>query len=151
MIYLAKIFIILIGFFLLHSILGLSYYDWQQFIALDYGLRVLIVLLTGIGISLLLWEVSSYENIRGDYYGSIVSSHVSYVILLILAAVILEIINAVIINYVFFRQRNLAIYSKLKYCFKDIRFTVLAIVFSTFLLINPFVASINLDEAKFVW
>ena len=64
-------------------------------------------------------------------------SHVYFTLALVAVSVILEILNALVINHIFFANKNLSVFKVTIDCFQDNRFAFLTIVLASSLIINP--------------
>lgn len=113
--------------------------DWIDFIALDFGVRVVVMIATTAGMATLLlvvqtasWLSSSLqEDSLADYGQSI---------LFIFIATALEVINAWAMNRLFFAKQGVDVLEKTKRIFQDDRFAIMVIIIGTNLFINPIYA-----------
>jgi hypothetical protein len=112
-----------------------SYEEWKKFIALDFGIRVTIVLSSGIAVSVYLlsiseapWELNSLkENSTKEHY----------TIMWIGCAVGLELLNAWAINSLFFSGEKVSVYEMLLHAYADDRFFFLTAIISAIMFLNP--------------
>ena len=56
---------------------------------------------------------------------------------LVLVSIVVEIVNAWVINHVFFRKKNLGVHRVVLDCFQDNRFAFITTIISAALIINP--------------
>ncbi len=115
----------------------LPHKDWQQFIALDFGIRCTVFVATGYAVLLL---VTTIEFI--PYLGSTNALHVTLsnyqtTAIFIAVAVILEIINAYLINRFYFQKINLHVYEEVVHCFSLKHFALICGVLCSIMFINP--------------
>jgi hypothetical protein len=117
---------------------GLNHKDWLCFIALDFGVRCCVMVATGLGIGLLLvviaytpWITNSLKQDPPQLRQSIV---------FIFLAVLLEIVNAVAMNYMFFSKNGMDVISKVSRCFAQLRFSFVACILAANLFMNPMYA-----------
>ncbi len=135
--------LLLKGFFLCE---GVSHSDWLSFIALDFGIRCSVMVSTGIGILLILVTIDHCSWIQNsllqDDQFEILNTE------FIMVAVILEIVNAICMNRIFFRPQHVSVQAKLWNCFNSQRFAFLAMCIGGILFINPIFAFTEDDVYK---
>jgi hypothetical protein len=114
---------------------GLNQQDWLCFIALDFGIRCTVMVATGVGIGLLMIVIAYTpwitNSLKLDQY------QLRRSIEFILLAVVLEIINAVAMNHMFFSKNGMDVISKVSRCFAQRRFFFVACMLAAGLLMNP--------------
>jgi hypothetical protein len=115
----------------------LSYRNWQEFIALDFGIRCSIFVSTGYGILLLLvtiqfvpW-VSATNALHRDIAGF------RYTVVFLLLAVVFELINAFIMVKYFFLPRQLDVTRMTRHCYSLKYFCLVSMLIASTLFINP--------------
>lgn len=119
-----------------------NYQDWLDFFAVDFGIRVIVMISTGVGISLLLitiqfvpWIDSGLEEERDrDIWKSVQ---------FILVAVVLEGVNAWAMNVLFFKRQQADVMEKTLRLFQDARFALIVVIIAVNLFINPIYAWTN--------
>ncbi len=114
-----------------------SYRDWQQFIALDFGIRIVVFIASAIGFLMLLTTIQYVPYLRTTNALSI--SHTNYLctIELISLAVGIEVINAMIINYGYFVRHGLHVFEELRNCFALRQFAMIVALLGSVMFINP--------------
>jgi hypothetical protein len=115
---------------------NLGHEDWQHFITLDFGIRCVVLTVSGIGISLLLVTVSylNYTNNELSQSRADLRITLGYIAL----AVMLEVINACAMNFLYFRPEGLEMFTVIRHCLSNLRFAFLFGLLTAGLLINPF-------------
>ena len=115
----------------------LSHAYWQQFIALDFGIRCTVFVTTAFGFLLLLTTVQ-FVPYLGDSNGLHVTLlNYEKTAGFIIFAVVLEFINAFIMHQVYFKKVNLRVRQKLLHCFSLKEFAFMVVTISTVMFINP--------------
>lgn len=113
--------------------------DWLEFIALDYGVRFVVMVAAAAAIGFLLLVVTFVpwvDNALADDDDNM-HAELTYSLLFIGLALVIELLNALIINRMFFAVRRVDVLKKVLHCFEDIRFAVMVLIFATNLFINP--------------
>lgn len=117
---------------------GLSHRDWQCFIALDFGLRCVVFVVSSIGISTMLVTVAFFPHIDNSL------SQTTPALLLTLAfiglATLLELINAYCMNELYFRRHGLPVQQITAHSLSNRPFLFVSAVLAAVLLINPMAA-----------
>jgi hypothetical protein len=113
---------------------GTDYFDWLNFIALDFGVRLVVMISTAVAVLLLVLTIDFCPWIHNSLHqhGQDVIKSSIYLTL----AAIFEVINATIINFYFFRPLKIDLFLKIKMAFGNIKFAVLVIAIGTSLFIN---------------
>jgi hypothetical protein len=114
---------------------GLNQQDWLCFIALDFGIRCTVMVATGVGIGLLMIVIAYTPWITNSL--KLDQNQLRRSIEFILLAVVLEIINAVAMNHMFFSKNGMDVISKVSRCFAQRRFFFVACILAAGLLMNP--------------
>lgn len=123
----------------------MSHKNWQQFIALDFGIRCAVFVTTGYGILIMLITIQ-YVSWVGNVNGLLEDkSNFTYTSLFIIAAVSLELINAWGMNRFFFHRQGLDVQSEARHCFALPHFSLLALLVACNLFTNPIFAFITVD------
>lgn len=109
--------------------------DWLQFVALDFGLRVVVLVCSALGILLLTLTIDYVPWIESDLkqHGRTVAVSSEF----ICTAVGIEIVNAIVINQVFFAPKNVDVWRKMQRFFRHPRVTILVWVTGSLLFVNP--------------
>jgi hypothetical protein len=112
--------------------------DWLNFIALDFGVRIIVMIASALGILLLVLTIDCAPWIDNALrqHGHEIERNAGFLLL----AVIFEMINAIIINYVFFLPWKIDVGEKVRYVFDNPRFAGLTVFIGTCLFINPIYA-----------
>jgi len=123
-----------------------NYSDWVQFVALDFSLRVVVMICSAIGILVLTLTIDYVPWVESDLkqYGKDIAWSSGY----ISVAVGLEVINALVINRLFFAPLHVDMWKKVRVFFTQPRVIVLAWVIATDLFINP-MYSFTSDNSQF--
>jgi hypothetical protein len=115
---------------------GTNYEDWINFIALDFGVRVVVMITSSFGILILLVTIDYVPWIDNDLRQQTslqIGRNAGYLMI----AVSLEAINAFLMNELFFKSLKINVVEKVKNCFSNIRFAVLVVFIGTQLFLNP--------------
>jgi hypothetical protein len=115
--------------------------DWKRFIALDFGIRVTVVISSGISISLYLLSISNAYWVQNGLKQDAVN--VRSTIMYIYLAVVMELVNAFVINYLFFATQGVSVYNMLLNAYGDDRFAFLTTVIAAVMFLNPVYAFAN--------
>lgn len=113
-----------------------NYDDLQQFVALDFGLRILVMISTAIGVLVMTLTIdySWWIDNKLRRSGEAVTINSIY----LCVAIVLEIINAFIINEVYFKPQKLSIWKKtLQFFVSSPRTALLSWILAAILFINP--------------
>ena len=120
---------------------GTNHNDWLQFIALDFAIRLSVMITTGFGILLLLIVVEylpyNSSGLKQSANNLVLTSE------FIIIALVFECLNALLINRIFFQPLHISILSKFRYCYEDHRFGCICVMIGAVLIINPFFVFIN--------
>ena len=115
----------------------LSHTYWQQFIALDFGIRCTVFVSTAFGFLVLLTTVQfvPYLNATNGLHVTLLNYEktAGFIIL----AVVLEIANAALVNVVYFQKVNLHVRQELLHCFSLKQFSFIVMILGTVMFINP--------------
>jgi hypothetical protein len=114
-----------------------SYRHWQEFIALDFGIRCSVFVSTGYGIILLLLTIQFVPWV-GESNGlkqDIVNFR--YTTLFLFVAIVLELINAFAIMKYYFEPRKLDSLRMTRHCYSLRHFAFLSMLIAANLFINP--------------
>ena len=109
--------------------------DWCKFIALDFGIRVTIVVSSGIGISLLLILLTFVPWVNNSLAQS--PSDLWLTIRWIMVAMSIELINCYIMNRLFFVPQGVSLFNMVKHAFTDDRFFFTAAIIVSIMFLNP--------------
>ena len=109
-------------------------YDWLHFISLDFGVRIVVMISTGIGMLILLLTLDLCEWTSSYLKQS--GKKITHVSVLIIIAVVLEVLNAAAIG-TFFCKRGIHVSQKVQHCFSDMRYAMFTILFGADLFMNP--------------
>lgn len=123
-----------------------NYGDWVQFVALDFSLRVVVMICSAIGILVLTLTIDYVPWVKSGLkqHGKDIALSSGYISI----AVGLEIVNAIIINRVFFSPLHVDMWKKVRVFFTQPRVIVLTWVIATDLFINP-MYSFTIDNSHF--
>jgi TM2 domain-containing membrane protein YozV len=113
----------------------LDYKDFLNFLALDFGIRVLVMVAASVSMLLLLIVIDNVPWITNNLFQSGPRAHTTYA--LILASVGLELINAYFMHYVFFKKMCISIPNKIVHCFQRESFALVSCLVAANLFINP--------------
>ena len=117
---------------------GTNHKDWLCFICLDFGVRCSIMICAGIAIALLLLLIAYVpwidNSLKQEGYGLKLS------MAFISLAVVMELINAYIMNQIFFVPQGLSVVQKVRHCFSQPRFAFISMIVAANLFINPMYA-----------
>jgi hypothetical protein len=123
----------------------MSHKSWQQFIALDFGIRCAVFITTGYGILAMLITIQ-YVSWVGNVSGLLENrDSFIYTSCFIVAAVVLEFLNAWGMNRFFFHKQGLDVQSEVRHCFSLPHFALLSLLIACNLLTNPIFAFITVD------
>eukprot|EP01039_Chlorochromonas_danica_P003445 gene3446-3774_t len=109
--------------------------DWLEFIALDFGVRVVVMISSAVSMSILLLTVQTVSWVSSDLQGSL--DRCWRAIVYIIVAALMEAGNAWIMNHLFFAKNRADVIQKTVQIFRDDRFAILSVIFAVNLLINP--------------
>jgi hypothetical protein len=112
-----------------------TFEDWKRFIALDFGIRVTVVLSSGIGICAFLWSISALHWVQNSLKESYDKEWNT--VMWIAVAVGLELLNACAINFLFFSRQTVSVYDMLLHAYADDRFCFLTAIISAIMFLNP--------------
>ncbi len=127
------------------SLYRMTHKDWQQFIALDFGIRCAVFVTTGYGaiiMFLTIQYVPWVAKVNGLHEDRVSFTYTS---MFIVTAVILELINAWAMNKFFFRRLGLDVQYETLRCFSLPHFSLLALLVACNLCINPMYAFTTVD------
>ncbi len=114
---------------------------WQRFIALDFGIRCTIFVSTAVGIIVLLTTVqfvSYLHNVNGLAENE--TKAYALTMYFIVAATVLELMNAYLMNTWYFRPQGLNVRDQTIHCFNLKDFALQTTVVIAILFINPIFA-----------
>lgn len=114
---------------------GLNHWDWLNFISLEFGIRCTVMVSTGVAVLLISYLIDYVPWIHNSLQRSGAEMRLNSELLTV--AVVLEIINALIMNKVYFAPLQISVISKVRHCFQDIRFAYIATLTAAILFINP--------------
>ena len=117
---------------------GLDFVDWQYFIALDFGIRCFIIVASGVSFTMSVLSVSFFPWVTNELAES--GAQLLFTLALVAVSVALEVANALFLNYVFFRKKNLNVFAVVIDCFQDNRFAFITTILGAILIINPIYA-----------
>ncbi len=115
----------------------LPHRHWQRFMALDFGIRCIVFVMTAVGIMLLITTIQyvPYLNRTNDLAEHLISYEST--IVFIAAALGMELINAFCISNLYFKRLQLDVREETVHCFALRDFSLLALIACTTLFINP--------------
>ena len=99
---------------------GLDIVDWQYFVALDFGIRCFVIVESGITFVVEILSVSYLPWVKNALAQD--SSSMKFIMEMMVVSVAMETVNALIINHLFFRNKNLNVLRVVIDCFQDNRF-----------------------------
>jgi heme exporter protein D len=126
----------------------LPHRTWQEFVALDFGIRCAIFVATAYGMSLLLLTLNVVPSVRRHNFLRESGKHLNQTLLFIAVALIMELVNAVIINRFYFKARGFNVLDMVRHCFALKYFALLTLLIGTNLFINPIFAFTEVSFAK---
>jgi hypothetical protein len=122
-----------------------NFEDWLDFITLDFGVRVVVMISTAIGIMILLITVEYipwiHNGLQQDNRNRMWTS-CSFIMI----AVIMELLNTYLMNQYFFKSMQADIWHLTAQCFQDIKFQVIVFIITVNLFINPLYAWTDDDQ-----
>jgi hypothetical protein len=118
----------------------LPHRDWQQFIALDFGIRCVVFVATGYAILLLVTTIEFVPYLKSTNGLDVSLSTYQSTAIFIVVAVVLEVVNAYIINRFYFQTIDLHVYRELVNCFSFKYFSLICGVLCCNMFINPMFA-----------
>ena len=110
--------------------------DWKLFLCLDYSIRLYVVVFSAFGMLLLFLTIDFCPWVSNSLKQTNSSARVDTV-LFILVSVGLELANAVLIDWVFFKPSRLSLSLAAKNCFSDIRFSCIICAIVACCFLNP--------------
>lgn len=122
---------------------NLDLQSWRHMLALDFGIRVVILIASGIEMIIVLVTVNGFNWIELDLRQT--GPSLSQTIFFIIVAVILELINAFFINRLFFEFHSLNVYKILVNGFSNFRFCVICWALACTLFVNPMFAFTSIN------
>jgi hypothetical protein len=123
---------------------GLNHRDWQCFIGLDFGLRCIVLMLSGIGISILLITVAYFPGVENSLQQT--PQNLLLTLAFILISTVFEILNAFAMNVFYFKRINLVIRDIVKHSLSNKRFLFVSAILAAVLFINPMAAFETKDQ-----
>ena len=117
---------------------GLNFIDWQYFIALDFGIRCFIICSSGISFTITIVSVSYMPWVSNELAQS--DSRIGFILVLVIVSVAVEMVNAMVVDFLFFRRKSLNVYVVVTDCFQDNRFAFITTILGALLIINPIYA-----------
>jgi hypothetical protein len=111
--------------------------DWQQFIALDFGIRCTIFIASDYAILLLVTTIEfvPYLKSTNGLHVSLTNYHSTAAFIAI--AVALEAVNAYLIDRFYFRRIDLNVYKEVEHCFSMKHYALNCGIICSILFINP--------------
>lgn len=113
----------------------LDYNDFLNFLALDFGIRCIVMVSASLAILLLLIVMDTVPYITNNLTQHGARAYTTYA--LILVSVALELINAGLMHLIFFRRKNINIPAKIVHCFQRESFALISCLVAANLFINP--------------
>jgi hypothetical protein len=116
----------------------LSFRHWQEFIALDFGIRCSIFVSTGYGTILLLLTIQFVPWVgrsNGLKEDNVVSFRYTSIFLFI--AIVLELVNAWVMMRFYFQPKQLDALRMTRHCYSLRYFAFLSMLIAANLFINP--------------
>jgi hypothetical protein len=113
----------------------LDYKDFLNFLALDFGIRCLVMMSASVAVLLLLAIIDWVPWITNNLYQAGPRAGTTYA--LILTSVALELINAYAMHSAFFKRKNINIPNKIIHCFQRESFALISCLVAANLMINP--------------
>jgi heme exporter protein D len=113
---------------------------WQEFVALDFGIRCAIFVATAYGMALLLLTVNMFPYIRRHNYLRETGKDLNQTLLFIAVALVMELINAAIINRFYFKPHGFDVLEMTRHCFALKYFALFTLLIGACLFINPIFA-----------
>jgi hypothetical protein len=114
---------------------GLSHSDWLHFIGLEFGIRCVVMVSSCLAILFLFLVIDFvpwvHNSLKSSGREAVLSTE------LLLVAAVLELINAYIMNKVYFSPNDVSVPDKVKQCFSSPKFAFIAFVSTAILFINP--------------
>ena len=117
---------------------GLNFIDWQYFVALDFGIRCFIIVASGISFTVTIISVSYFPWINNELAQN--GSQIGFTLALVIVSIVVEVLNAMAVDYLFFRRKNLNVVNVVTDCFQDNRFALITTILGALLIINPIYA-----------
>jgi hypothetical protein len=118
----------------------LSHRSWQVFITLDFGIRCAVLVVTGYGMLLLLTTIQFVPYLKSHNDLTQSDYDYSFTSVLIAIAVILELLNAIVMVFVYFKPEKLEVLQEVRHCFSLPHFALLAMMIGANLFVNPIFA-----------
>jgi hypothetical protein len=112
-----------------------SFDDWRRFLALDFGIRVTVVIASGLGISLYLISLSYIPWVSNDLEQD--HDNLWLTVRWIAIAVALELMNAFAMNFFFFSRNGVSVRDMVVHAFNDDRFCFVTTVIVAINFLNP--------------
>eukprot|EP01040_Poterioochromonas_malhamensis_P004026 gene4026-4306_t len=125
-----------------------SFHDWQRFMTLDFSIRFVVLLSSTYAIILLFvtiqyipWIHSDLQQNSNDDDNS--NASFEFTLLLLGLALVIEVINAWIMNEYYFKPNHLLIDKEIRTCYNNISFGMITLFIGVNLYINPVFAFTN--------
>eukprot|EP01040_Poterioochromonas_malhamensis_P004025 gene4025-4305_t len=125
-----------------------SFHDWQRFMTLDFSIRFVVLLSSTYAIILLFvtiqyipWIHSDLQQNSNDDDNS--NASFEFTLLLLGLALVIEVINAWIMNEYYFKPNHLLIDKEIRSCYDNISFGMITLFIGVNLCINPVFAFTN--------
>ena len=67
-------------------------------------------------------------------------SRIGFILVLVIVSVAVEMLNAMVVDFLFFRRKSLNVYVVVTDCFQDNRFAFITTILGALLIINPIYA-----------
>lgn len=99
---------------------SLDFVDWQYFVALDFGIRCFVIVESGITFVVEITSVTYLPWVKSFLAQD--TSSLAFTMEMMVVSVVMETLNALIINHLFFRKKNLNVLRVVIDCFQDNRF-----------------------------
>lgn len=117
---------------------GLNMLDWQYFVALDFGIRCYVIIITGVSFTVTTLCISFIPWVHNDLAQK--GSALLFTMAIVAVSIACEVVNAYLISSLFFRAKNLDVFSVVIDCFQDNRFAFITTVLGASLIMNPIYA-----------
>jgi hypothetical protein len=109
--------------------------EWEKLMTLDYGIRIVVLITSTYTIILLLVVIQYLPWVQDDLPQN--QSEFQFTMLLLCLALVSELINAWVMNEIYFKPKNLDAVEEVKCCFQNISFGILLLFIGCNLFINP--------------
>jgi heme exporter protein D len=127
------------------TIQSLPHRTWQEFVALDFGIRCAVFIATAYGMTFLLLTINVFPYVRRHNGLRESSKDFNQTLIYISVAMVMEFINATAMNRFYFQRHGLNILEMVRHCFALKYFALLTLLIGTNLFINPIFAFTELS------